>query len=40
MRRGVNLERHDLPSPDDAWRIISKKATKEMLETVGVKGAK
>ena len=28
------------PSPDDAWRMISKKASKEMLETVGEKGAK
>lgn len=28
------------PSPDDAWRLISKKASKEMLETVGESGAK
>lgn len=28
------------PSPDDAWRMISKKASKEMLDTIGEKGAK
>ncbi len=28
------------PSPDDAWKLISKKASKEMLETVGETGAK
>lgn len=28
------------PSPDDAWRLISKRASKEMIETVGEKGAR
>ena len=28
------------PSPEDAWRLISKKASEEMLETVGEAGAK
>ena len=28
------------PSIDDAWKLISKKASKEMIETVGEKGAK